>query len=325
MSSIILGIDISKAKFHVSLVIDNGKPRVKAFANQSEGFAALRQWLKGQGVEQGHACLESTSIYGNALARFLHPLGYQVSIVNPARVKGFMQSQLSRTKNDRADATAIARFCAMHQPAPWTPVPPGVEQLQCLTRRLQAIAGMIAQEKNRLETATLEMVPMIQAHIKFLQAQAKQVRLLLHQHTQSDATLKQQMLLLQSIPSIGVTTAAILLAELGDIQRFGNARQVAAFAGLTPQERESGTSLSGKPRLCKIGSARIRKALFLPALTAMRHNPPIQALRERLLQAGKPKMQVVGAAMHKLLRIAYGVLKSGKPFDPNLLSPAPTT
>jgi transposase len=319
----ILGIDISKSKFHVALLQEQGKPRSAKFDNNEAGFEALVQWLEQHGVKHLHACLEATSTYGNALARYLHGLGHRVSIVNPARIKGFMQSQLRRTKNDRADATAIAHFCQVHQPSAWTPLPPAVEQLQQLTRRLQALASMIAQEKNRLETATEAVIPLIQHHIKFLQTERKTLQQLIEQHLKAEATLKAQRTLLLSIPAIGPITAAIVLAELGDFCRFENVRQAAAYGGLTPQERQSGSSVQGKPRMCKIGNARLRQALFMPSLSAIRCNPIIRAFYERLLAAGKSKMTAIGAAMHKLLRLAYGVLKSGQPFDPNWAVPAP--
>ncbi|MEO0988381.1 MAG: transposase [Cyanobacteria bacterium J06639_14] len=115
------------------------------------------------------------------------------------------------------------------------------------------------------------------------------------------------------------SATALRLAEIGSTNHFASARQLAAFAGLTPQEQLSGTSVCGKTRLCKIGNRRLRKALYFPALNLMRRCPQAQVFRERLLAAGKPKMQVVGAMMHKLIRIIYSVLKSGQPFDPDKL------
>jgi transposase len=107
-----------------------------------------------------------------------------------------------------------------------------------------------------------------------------------------------------------------LLAELGDISQFSNARQVAAFAGLVPRIRESGTSVRGRSRLSKVGSSRLRKSLYFPAITALRFNPLIKAFGLRLSIQGKSKMLIIGAAMRKLLHLAYGVLKSQRPFDP---------
>jgi transposase len=114
----------------------------------------------------------------------------------------------------------------------------------------------------------------------------------------------------------------VVLAEIGSIEGFASARQLAAFAGLTPQERQSGSSVNGKTHLCKIGNVRLRKALYFPALNLISRCPQIHAFKERLLAADKSKMQMVGAVMHKLIRVIYGVLHSQQPFDPKKLSPA---
>ena len=111
-----------------------------------------------------------------------------------------------------------------------------------------------------------------------------------------------------------------VLPQIQNTTQFSSARQLAAFVGLTPQEHQSGTSVKGKTRLCKIGNPHLRKALYFPALSSIRHCSPMKDLRERFLEAGKNKMQIVGVVMHKLIRIVYGVLKSGKPFDQTKLA-----
>jgi transposase len=140
---------------------------------------------------------------------------------------------------------------------------------------------------------------------------------LIRDHIDQNPSLSQQRDLLISIPGIGEATAAKLLAEIVDINRYRSARQVAAFAGLVAKHRESGSSVRGKPRLCKVGTARLRKALYFPAIVATHHNPIIRAVSQRLKERGKCPMLIIGAAMRKLIHIAYGVLKSGKPFDPD--------
>ncbi|MGB0561732.1 MAG: IS110 family transposase [Spirulinaceae cyanobacterium] len=151
----------------------------------------------------------------------------------------------------------------------------------------------------------------------------------MQEHIQAHDSLSTAEELLVSITGIGQTTAMSLLAEMGDFSRFKSARQLAAFAGLTPQDRTSGTSITGKTRLCKIGNSFLRKALYFSAISASRHCPVIRAFYNRLIAAGKPKMQALGAVMHKLIRIVYGALKSGQPFKPELLlscnTPAPVT
>lgn len=318
-----LGIDISKASFDVSIQGRGKRPQRAKFDNTAAGFEQLSQWLQGHGVEgRIHACLEATNIYGHALACYLYQQGHEVSIVNPARIKGYRQTQLSRTKNDSADAELNRRFCQAIKPSLWHPAPEEVAQLQTLSRRLEAIEQMMTQEKNRRHLYDdAELRREIDAHLEFLETQAQAVKKRLHAHIQAHESLAEPQRLLESIPGIGAHTATRILGEIGSIAVFGSARQLAAFAGLTPQEFKSGSSVHGKTRLCKIGNARLRKALFFPALVMIRYCPEIQAFRQRLLDAGKCKMQVVGAVMHKLIRVIYGVLKSGQPFDSQKLLP----
>lgn len=322
---IALGIDISKASFDVALLKDK-RPKTAHFANTDEGFAALCDWLTHQGVQTVHACLEATNIYGHGLASYLYDQGHQVSIVNPARIKGYAQSRLSRTKNDRADAGLIARFCRDLTPNLWQPLPEEVAKLQAFSRRIEALGGMLTQEKNRLALCSDdEFKADIESHIEFLQRQMQSLKKRLSEHIEADEGLSHQQDLLVSIVGIGQTTAATVLAEIGSIGLFSSARQLAAFAGLTPREFTSGSSVRGKTRLCKLGNPRLRKALYFPALSAIRHCPSMRAFRERLMQSGKNKMQVVGAVMHKLIRVIYGVLKSGLPFDCDKLLPQSST
>jgi transposase len=319
------GIDISKASFDVALLRDGKRAKRAKFDNTAAGFEQLNEWLKAQDLEQVHACMEATNTYGHALAGSLHHQGHQVSIVNPARIKGYGKSQLSRTKNDAADAGLIARFCRDLKPSLWHPAPAEVAKLQMLTRRLEALEQMMTQEKNRRELCDDDdLRAEIDAHLEFMEAQETALKKRLQQHIQAHDRLAEQQALLESITGIGTQTALTVLGEIGSIEVFGSARQLAAFAGLTPQEFQSGRSINGKTRLCKIGNARLRKALYFPALVMIRYCPEIQAFRQRLLAAGKQKMQVVGAVMHKLIRIIYGVLSSREKFDSAKLVPQNT-
>jgi transposase len=313
-----LGIDISKLKFNACLVKHGGKLRHKVLPNTSAGFEQLRDWLAQQGVEHVHACLEATGTYGEALALFLHQAGQRVSVVNPAAIKAFAQSRLSRTKTDRVDAELIARFCQAQQPSAWTPLPQEVRELQALVRRLEALIEMRVAEENRFSSGiTVEVVRRsVEELLAHLNEQIKRTEELIRNHINSHPTLKQQSELLDSIPGIGETTAALLLSEITNIKQYRSARQVAAYAGLVPRERQSGTSLRGRARLSKIGNARLRKALYFPAITALRCSPFFRVWGEGLKERGKCKMSVICAVMRKLVHLAYGVLKSGKPFDP---------
>lgn len=311
-----LGIDISKDSFHVELS-NNDKLRHRRFTNRKEGFAELRVWLAKHKAIVVHACLEATGPYSEALALYLHEQGHTVSVINPAQIKAFGQSELSRNKDDRPDAGLIRRFCEKQQPAAWTPPPAHFRELQALTRHLENLLETRQQQLNRLETATTkEVVKSLRKLVTHLEAEIQRTERQINDHVDRHPDLKQQCQLLESIPGIGKRTATKLLAEIEDISQYKSARQVAAYAGLTPRNNRSGT-MRGQTRLSKTGNARVRKALFLPAMVAKRHNPVVRSFCQRLAGHGKNKMQLLGAAMRKLLHIAFGVLKSGKVFDPD--------
>jgi transposase len=313
-----LGIDIAKLKFNVCLIKHDGKLKHKVFPNNEAGFEQLTEWLSRQGVSTVLACLEATGTYGEALALFLHLASHRVSVVNPAAVKAFAQSRLSRTKTDHVDAELIARFCQAQEPPAWTPPSSEVRELQALVRRLESLIGMRVAEENRLSSGiTVDSVrESVEELLNHLNEQIKRTEELIHTHINNHPTLKQQSQLLDSIPGIAQTTAALLLSEITDIKQYRSARQVAAYAGLVPRERQSGTSLRGRARLSKIGNARLRRALYWPAITALRCSPFFQAWAKGLRERGKCKMSVICAVMRKLVHLAYGVLKSEKPFDP---------
>jgi len=318
MTEAILGIDIAKLKFNVCLIKPGGKLKHKVFPNTAAGFEQLLAWLIPQGATKVHACLEATGTDGEALALFLHQAGHTVSVVNPAAIKAFAASRLSRTKTDRVDAELIARFTQAQVPPAWTPSPPEVRELQALVRRLEALQEMRVMEENRLTSGiTVEVVRQsVAEHLSYLNDEIKRTEGLIRYHINNHPGLKQQSQLLDSIPGIAEATAAMLLSEITDIKQYRSARQVAADAGLAPRERQSGSSVRGRTRLSKIGNARLRRALYFPAITAIRCSPFFQAWVKGLQERGKSKMSVICAVMRKLVHVAYGVLKSGRPFDP---------
>ena len=321
-----LGLDVSKDTLDAALLEPGkSKPQHKVFSNTAVGHEQLLAWLGSKGAEDVHACLEATGTWAEEAALALHQAGHTVSLVNPALVRAFGQGQLLRTKTDKADAQLIVRFCVMHQPPAWEPPDPEVRELQALVRRLEALDEMRLMEQNRLGSGglTAAVDASLRSHLAFLNEQVEGVRQQIKDHIDQNPTLKSQRNLLLSIPGVGEATAALLLAELGHIERFEDARAVAAFAGLVPRHRQSGTSVRGRSRLSKVGSPRLRKALYFPAITALRFNPLIRALGLRLKEKGKPKMLMIGAAMRKLLHLAYGVLKSKQPFDPNFADATP--
>lgn len=312
----ILGIDIAKRTFDVALLRDT-KLRHKKFNNNSSGFTQLESWLAKQGVVDLHACLEATGNYGEALALHLHQAGHIVSIVNPARIKAFAQTELRRNKTDRADATLIAQFCQLHKPKPWAPAALEIRELQALVRHLDSLIETHTQLKNRLDvTQAPSVINSLQALIKAVKAEIAATKRQIRDHVNSHPDLKECRDLLTSIPGIAATTAVKLLAEIEHLREYKHPRQAVAYAGLSPRQNDSG-EVRRRSRLSKIGNSRVRKALYMPAVVALRYNPIIKQLSQRLARAGKCKMVIIGAVMRKLLHLSYGVLKNRKPFDEN--------
>jgi transposase len=309
-----LGIDISKQKFDVALLIGN-KLKHKTFSNNTKGYQTLLTWLSKHDAQELHACMEATGVYGEALAEYCYDNGINISIVNPARVKGFAQSEQLRTKTDKVDAGLIARFCLALVPSLWQPLPIEIRHCRDLVRRLEALGNMHRQESNRLEGASDLIAEQLHNHLEYLDDEIKKVKKMIKQHIDNHPDMKQRKVLLESIPGIGEATINVILSEFGNITQFKNAKALAAFIGVAPKTRESGTSLRSRARMSKMGRSNLRKAFFMPALVALRYNPLIMELKLRLTKAGKSKMAIVGAAMRKLVHIIYGVLKSGTPFD----------
>ena len=312
-----LGIDIAKKTFDVAL-LRGDKFRHKKFPNNAEGFKQLDAWLLKQSVIRIHACLEATGTYSEALAVHLYQAGHTVSLVNPARIKAFGQSELQRNKTDRADATLIARFCEKHRPVAWVPPPTEIRELQALVRHLDDLIGTRTQLTNRVSDGPKveSVLESLRSVIKTVNAEIKLTQKKIRKHINSHPGLKEDCDLLETIPGIGERTATILLGEIQQLGHYKHARQAAAYAGLSPRLENSGNS-SKRSRLSKTGNARVRKALFLPAITASRYNPVLRQFSQRLKRRGKTKMVVIGAVMRKLLHLAFGVLKTRKPFDAN--------
>jgi transposase len=313
-----LGIDVSKLNLAVAVLLANGKYRTKTVTNNQAGFEALWCWLARFDSLPDHVCLEATGPYGEDVACFLHDRGLVVSIANPARIKGYAKSEGLRTKTDKVDARLIARFCKdkkedLHR---WIPAAVEHRELRDLTRRLEALKNMRVQEENRLEGKLSDVVAAnLTEHIQYLDKQIRQLEKAIKDHIDRNPDLRQQCNLLKTIPGIAETTSANLISELC-FDQFSTARQAAAYAGLTPSDWESGTSVKGRPRLSKIGNRRLRKMLYMPAIAAIRYNPTLAEFADRLERKGKKGKVIISAVMRKMIHIAFGVLKSGRPFDP---------
>ena len=316
--TIYIGLDISKDTLDACLLRQTGKPQHKTFANTSAGHQKLLRWVQHSAAEGTcHFALEATGAYGQSVAEFLTQADQGVSVLNPARVKygGIATGQGNKT--DKADARTIADYCRLHSPPLWKQALPEVRQLTALVRRLQSLKGMRANEKNRLQLpGHAEPVRRsIEETIAFLDQQVASLQQQISDHIANTPSLKADQELLTSIPGIGEVAAQQILAELPDVSQFQSAEAAAAFAGLAPAEFRSGKSVHKHTRLSKAGNRRLRQAVYFPAVTAIRHNPLVKSLYERLIASGKARMAAIGAAMRKVLMLAFGVLRTRQRFD----------
>jgi transposase len=300
----ILGIDIAKAKFDVALLMDE-RARHAAFPNTEAGFQQLLAWLaKHCPVEAVplHACMEATGNWGLDLADFLHGEGVRVSIVNPARIKAYGESELARNKTDRLDAALIARFCRAHVPPAWAPPASHLRALRELVRRCDALKATRVQERHRQQAgfASPEVARSIAAHLDWLDQQIEILMTQARQVIAADAMLTRNLALLHGITGLGEITAVILLAELPNIAAF-TPKALAAFVGLSPQEHSSGSSVHRPGKLSRIGRERLRSTLSMGALSAKRANKALAGFVQRLTAAGKPNKVILVAVARKLL------------------------
>lgn len=312
-----VGIDVSKASLDV-VILSGDKPCHHHLANTPSGFQRLNTLLNPH-QPLSRIGLEATGRYGEALADFLVAHGYPVSYLNPKQIHAFSKVALHAHKTDQQDAARIARFCQLHTPALWQPADPLQRQLQQRSRRLQTLEKLRQQERNRLQAGLTDtfVIDQLRATITFYDDLITQTQTAIAALIHQSATLQHQQRLLTSIKGIGDKTAAVLLAELGDVLRFTAPHQLAAYIGITPQHFQSGTSVHKRSTISKQGNARVRAALYMPAIVAKRWNPACRELAQRLEAAHKPGKVIIVAIMRKLVHQLFAILKSGRPFDPH--------
>lgn len=317
VESICLGIDVSKLKLDGALAL-GAKYRNKVFANSPQGWAELAAWIARHVPGPVHACLEATGIYWEGVAAFLADAGHTVSVINPALAKAHAQSLGLRSKTDAIDARMLADFCRQRTPPTWSPPSLTERQLRALVLRHQALTEMQTQEKNRCESSREAVQDSITTHLVWLTEELLRIEKAIEKLLDDDPDLRSKRDLLDSIPGVGKRTIATLLAFGLCDDRFDRARQFAAFGGLSPRLYESGSSVQGRTRMSKIGHTFLRRALYMPAMVTLYKTAWGRRFRERLAANHKPAKLIIGAMMRKLAQVAFGVIKSGKPFDPAL-------
>ena len=263
--------------------------------------------------------MEATGTYHEALAEHCHTQGYRVCILNPAVIAKFADVELRRVKTDRADAKVIAAYSQQNADSlrQWEPEPPAQRRLRALVRRLDDLKEMRQMEQNRLDVAQDAVKQSIQDVIGHIIKELEKTRKAIEQTIDDDPDLRGRRDLITSIDGLGETTAALLLAELGDPLKYQSPSAIVAFSGLNPVMQQSG-EFTGQSTISRTGASKLRAGLWMSGTVSIRHNPVVKALAERLSSRHKAYKQIVCAAMRKLLHLVYGVVKSGKPFDPQI-------
>jgi transposase len=326
----ILGIDIAKKTFCYRLEAGAGQLLEAGLAaNTPEGIAGFLSLLARRlGSPRGlHAGMEATGRYGEALFLALHGAGVRVSVINPAQVKYFAASLNRRGKSDPMDAALLARYVRERNPVATVPVEAPWLRLKELVGEIDNLVAEVVRVANRLGEvgrACPEVAESLGRRKALAEAEIARLEKAVLELVASEPALAEQHRLLCSIKGVAARTAARVLAHLGG-KGFESARQLAAYAGLTPRENTSGTSLRGKTRLSKAGNARLRKALYIPALVFWKHCPQIKAWADAIALRTHSRKAALGAVMRKLLHVIFGVLKHRTPFDPSRVTSPSTT
>lgn len=318
-----LGVDVSSQ----SLEVGNASGTLRGhFANTAQGIMCLLGWVHRQAPEGVHVVLEPTSTYHHLVIDALRCKGVPYTLINPAHSAAFATVQGKRAKTDRSDAQLLAALGESQQPEPSPPLDEEQERVKTLRRHLAWLEGEARAARNRLETArrspwTLpEVIASLERTATALEEEAAQVAHLLETRVEAHPQWGHAIALLTTVPGIGVKTAIVLVSELPAQARCASSKAWVAFCGVNPEPRESGTSRYS--RLSRRGRPRLRAALYMAAVSAMRWNPVVHALCQRLQAKGKSGRVRVMAAMNKLLHLCFGVLRSGRPFDLSLHQPS---
>lgn len=306
-----IGIDISKDTFDAAT---SEQKQSIIFKNTEAGYKKFKAWISK--LNEPHVCMEATGKYYLGLATSLYEQGIPVSVVNPLRIKRYAQSGLNRVKTDSEDAKVIAQFCKTEKLVLWAPDKPVIQELQEWYKLKDLLTRQQTQFKNQLKSGLNSRVRKVQEkQIQQIEKSIKAVVAKIKECIQSDKELCESVKLLESITSIGEKTAMDLITFIKDIKRFDKAKNLASFAGLTPQIIQSGTSVNSS-RLSKMGNANLRKCLYMPAINAMAYNVPLKRFADGLRAKGVASGKIKAAVMRKLIHIVFAVLNSGKPFDP---------
>lgn len=313
----IFGIDISKDVFDVY----SHQKGHQSFKNAAQGF---KSFLKGINKDS-LVVMEATGYYHYLFAQFLHKKNVQVSVVNPLSVKRFIQMKLAKVKTDKSDAKAICEYGHVNEVVPLYTALTDV-QAECLQlfRLLDNYLKKRTQTKNKLHGEEVLGIPSkyvygsLKRDLKHLDKEIEGIEARLLELVKQDQ--QHQLTLLKSIPGMGMKTALFLIVVTDGFKKFETASQLCSYVGITPTIRESGSSVRGRSRISKVGNKKLRNLLFLCAFSACKHNKACREIYERIVNKGKSKKLALIAVANKLLKQAFAIAKSGRPYDENFVS-----
>jgi transposase len=324
----VAGIDVAQKELVVSLgrMHENLTTEIyayKVFANKPEGFKALHAWVEKfmQPEIAVHYVMEATGVYHESFAYYLAEQQCTVSIVMPNKISNYIRTLDLKTITDKTSSQAIASFGLEKSVRPWNKPDQKLRELKQLTREREQLIDERTALKNQLHAENAEVIPnsktinRIQDRISLLDKQQKEILSEIAIVTKQQPTIKTAVATMTSIPGIGLLTAATVLAETNGFELIRNKKQLTSYAGLDVREKESGTSVKAKPRISKKGNRHLRKAMHLPALTAIRHDERFKAIYDRLVAKHGIKMKALVAVQRKLLELCYCLYKTNQPYD----------
>jgi transposase len=320
-----VGIDVSKGTLDVIFKSQTPKGVTikgsRKFDNTHQGFEQLLAWCnKREATENVIYVMEATGIYHEDLLFYLHQQGKQVAIELPQRIKYYSKSKGIKTKNDTIDSGVIADYGIERNLTPWQPPSPKFQTLRDLSREHTALTDMKTVSENRLHAAlyshdkTKNVIARLQAQIEFCDQQLGEIGNEITAVIKEDEQLNEKIGKVKTIKGIGLITIVKILAETGGFYLFNNINQLISYAGLDVVENQSGTH-QGKTRISKKGNTRLRTALYMPALSAIRHNKEMKEFNERIMETHQFKKQGIVAVMRKLLILVYTLWKKNEEYD----------
>lgn len=312
-----VGADVSKDKFDVAQ-LKNNKYQQKCFSNNKKGYRDFLKWLNTH-CERPWVCMEATGHYSELIAEFLVKHSIRVSVVNPLQIKSYAKAKLARNKNDQIDAQVIADYCEKMKPREFNPRTDSQKELKDLNKLLDTLKEQLVRFKNQLAVTQGKLArKAMQKLIKDLEKQIKEIEKQSGNLIKNNEDMAENMALMISIKGVGEATAHKILAQIADITRFDNAKQFAAYLGISPKQHQSGKYI-GRTTISRLGDSCLRKALYMAALVAKRYNEALQPFVKRLEERGKAPKAIVCAVMRKLAHIIFGVLRNKEMFNPQLV------